>query len=46
MWLSLGAARDDDDMRKTLDGIEKSMAPEQVTEGQRLAREWMTTHSR
>jgi TPR repeat protein len=40
MWRSLAAAQGHDGSRHNLELLEKKMSPEQITEAQRLAREW------
>ena len=40
MWSSLAAAQGNEDARLNVDDVAKFMTPDQVSEAQRLAREW------
>ena len=40
MWVNLAAAQGDENARKARDKLAEQMAPAQITEAQRLAREW------
>jgi TPR repeat protein len=40
MWFNLAAALGDEKALKTRDALAKNMTSEQITEAQRLAREW------
>ena len=40
MWFSLAAAKGDEDSQKILDDLERKLTPDQIAEGQKLAREW------
>jgi hypothetical protein len=40
MWLSLAATAGDKDAKEIVDAIAKAMTPDQIAEGQRLARAW------
>ena len=44
MWWSLAAAKGDEDARKARDKFAKSMIPADLSEAQRLAREWLEEH--
>jgi hypothetical protein len=46
MWLSLVGARGNADGIRDRDVIAREMTPEQITEAQRLAREWKPKTSR
>ncbi|MFZ2168120.1 MAG: tetratricopeptide repeat protein, partial [Methylococcaceae bacterium] len=46
MWLNLAAAKGLENAVKTRDNLVKKLTPSQIEEGQRLAREWITTHSK
>ena len=40
MWLNLSAAAGDALAQKARESVEKKMSPEQITEAQRMCREW------
>lgn len=44
IWVNLAAARHDK-AKKYLDVLEREATPDQVAEGQKMAREWTATHS-
>jgi TPR repeat protein len=44
-WWTLAAAQGDEDARKARDEVAQLMTPDQITEAQRLAREWQARHS-
>lgn len=44
MWFNLGAARGHPAAPRFRSEVEKLMAPDQIAEAQRLAREWMAAH--
>ncbi len=44
MWSNLAAAQDYEGARKSLDMVARDMTPDQITEAQRMAREWMAKH--
>lgn len=43
MWLNLAAARGDQNASKVLDVLERKMTPAQISEAQKLARDWKPT---
>ncbi len=40
MWVNLAAAQGEESYRKSRDKLAEQMTPAQITEAQRLAREW------
>ena len=46
MWASLAADQGLEDAIKKLDYLVKILTPSQIEEGQRLAREWIATHTK
>ncbi len=46
MWFNLTAAQGDKDAAKNRDIVESKMTPADVSEAQRLAREWMEKHGK
>lgn len=46
MWYNLAAAQGDEDARDFRDDLGKQMTPAQLTEAQRLAREWLKAHTK
>ena len=44
MWLSLAAAKEDALARMTRDQLAELMTPADISEAQRLAREWLEEH--
>ena len=44
-WWTLAAAQGAEDARKARDEVAQLMTPDQITEAQRLAREWQARHS-
>ena len=43
-WYSIAAANGYDDAATNRDNLAREMTPDQMAEGQRLAREWQATH--
>ena len=43
-WFRLAAAGGYDDAKTNIEIIEKNMTRQQITEGQRLSREWFNEH--
>jgi hypothetical protein len=46
MWFDIAAARGDEKAQKARNMVVDLMAPDQIAEAQRLAREWMAKHQR
>jgi TPR repeat protein len=46
MWVNLAAAQGFEDAVKMRDNLVKKLTPSQIEEGQRLAREWIATHTK
>lgn len=46
MWISLAADQGLEDAIKKLDYLVNILTPSQIEEGQRLAREWIATHTK
>jgi TPR repeat protein len=46
MWFNLAAAQDEEDAREIRDEIEGKMTFEEISEAQRLAREWLAQHQK
>ncbi len=44
MWFNLAAAKGDEDARDNRDMMAKQMTPADISEAQRLAREWLEAH--
>ena len=44
MWFNLSAAQGDEGARERKDRVERRMTREQITEAQRLSREWFEAH--
>ena len=44
MWFNLAAAQGDDFAQAARDGIAEQMTPADISEAQRLAREWLEQH--
>ena len=44
MWFNLAASKGNENGRKNRDIIAKKMTPVQITEAQRIAREWLEKH--
>ena len=44
MWWNLAASKGNENGRKNRDIIAKKMTPVQITEAQRIAREWLEKH--
>ena len=46
MWINLAAAQGFEDAVRMRDNLVKKLTPSQIEEGQRLAREWIATHTK
>jgi endonuclease YncB( thermonuclease family) len=46
MWVNISSANGSNNGRKVLDRIAKQLAPAQIAEAQKLAREWLAKHPR
>ena len=44
MWFNLSAAQGDESGRKNRDMLAEQMTPTDISEAQRLAREWLEEH--
>ena len=45
-WFNIAGANGDGEEHKNRDAVEKLMTPDQITEAQRLAREWTEEHGK
>ena len=45
-WFNIAGANEDGEGHKNREAVEKLMTPDQITEAQRLAREWTEEHEK